>query len=225
MPNHVTTILRAEREVIHALLTEDGVDFNRIIPMPDDVIRGSVGHANIDGEYQKVYYPEPDPDSDDPMGLRGKPIPYPEGATDWYEWSIEHWGTKWNAYDHEVSEDDTVVRFDTAWAHPYPVMTKLSEMFPDQILQVVYADEDLGNNFGVYAMKDGLLAEMPCPGEGTDEAADLASLIKYGKHYRDLYDEDEYEGEAPVVVFIDTERKEFTPLEVLAHAMHGPKEE
>ena len=222
MPNHITTILRAPQEVIHTLLTEEGVDFNRIIPMPDDVIKGGIGHAKIDGEMQKVYWPEGKRTEDDPMGLKVEPIPYPEGATDWYEWSINNWGTKWNAYDHELSEDDTVVRFDTAWAHPYPVITKLSEMYPDVLLAVIYADEDLGSNFGAYAMQNGVMSEMPTPEEGTPEARDLASLIKYGKHYSDLYDEDEVSEDSPVI-FIDTEQKEFSPIEVLRHALHGPK--
>jgi len=219
MPNHVTTILRAPTEVIHTLLTEGGVDFNRVIPMPDDVIKGGIGHAKIDGEMQKVYWPEGERTEDDPLGLKVEPVLYPEGATDWYEWSIENWGTKWNAYDHELSEEDTVVRFDTAWAHPYPVIDAFSKQHPEVLMQVIYADEDLGSNFGAYAIRNGEMKELPTPEEGTPEARDLASLIKYGKHYRDLYDEDE-EGEAPAVVFIDTEQKEFSPLEVLRHSLH-----
>jgi hypothetical protein len=197
MPNHITTILRGPREAIDALLTEAGVDFNRIIPMPDDVIT-----------------------EDDPAGMKGDPIPYPEGAIDWYDWSIQNWGTKWNAYETEVSEHDTVVRFDTAWAHPYPVISALSERFPDQMLQVLYADEDLGSNFGAYAILNGLVSELPTPAEGTEEGRDLACLIKYGQHYRDAFpDEDDEES---VITFI--EGGEFSPLQVLAHALHGPQE-
>ncbi|MFH7767529.1 hypothetical protein [Acinetobacter sp. BSP-28] len=38
----------------------------------------------------------------------------------WYEWSHENWGTKWNAYDIEVT--DKSVEFDTAWKSPTPVL-------------------------------------------------------------------------------------------------------
>ena len=210
MPNWVTSYLRASRETIHALLTEDGVDFNRIIPMPDDVIRGGVGNATIDGVYQKVYYPEPVLDENGKPQM-GKPIPYPEGATDWYDWSIEHWGTKWNAADSSLFEDDTVVRFDTAWSHPYPVVAELSKRFPEDLIQVMYADEDLGSNFGVYVAYAGEISQLPCADEGTDEGREMASLIKYGQHYEDLWNEEEH--------------IHFTTTDVLRHALHGPKGE
>jgi hypothetical protein len=203
LPNHVTNVVRANRDVIHAMLNEGGVDFNRIIPMPETVIRGSIGHAEIDGVYQKVWYPDEDPQK--PME-RTKPQPYPEGATDWYDWSIEHWGTKWNAYSSEVLEDDTIAKFDTAWSHPYPVMAKLAEMFPKELIQVMYADEDLGNNFGVYGIIEGLFTDFPCPDEGTEDAVDLACLIKYGCHYKDLHEDD---------------AQCFTCIEVLRHALHA----
>jgi hypothetical protein len=205
VPNNVTTIVRAATPVIHALLTEEGVDFNRIIKMPDDVIRGGVGHAKIDGVLQKAYYDEDTRDEDGKLVL-GKPHPYPEGATDWYEWSIANWGTKWNAYDHQVSQDDTVLRFDTAWSHPYPVMIRLSEMFPTELIQVLYADEDLGCNCAAYMLENGEITELPTPAEGTHEAADFASLVKYGVHYDDLDNDDEH--------------SHFNTLEVLAHSLH-----
>src|SRR5262245_27088056 len=132
LPNHVTNIIRARTEVIHHVLTEHGVDFERVIPMPENVIRHGTGHANIDGVYQRVYYPDtPDPDNPGKL-LRAKPVPFPEGAIDWYEWSIEHWGTKWNAYETRTDEDDTIVEFETAWSHPFPVLDALSAAFPTE---------------------------------------------------------------------------------------------
>lgn len=53
------------------------------------------------------------------------------GYKDWYEWSYDKWGTKWNAYDATLLYiDDThiVVKFDTAWSSPSPIFDKLVEM-------------------------------------------------------------------------------------------------
>ena len=183
MPNHVTNIVRANTMVIHSILTEQGVDFERVIPMPPEVIRGGIGQAKIDGKMVKVVFMD-DPTPENPH--HSKPVPYPEGATDWYEWSIEHWGTKWNAYQTEVSEDETVVRFDTAWSHPWPVIEALSKKFPEHVLEVAYADEDLGHNFGMYRVLDGEEFTLKIPYEGTDEGVDFASLIKYGRRYAEL---------------------------------------
>lgn len=57
------------------------------------------------------------------------------GHTDWYDFHIEEWDTKWNACNTDVDEtigyepDDIVtVRFDTAWTYPEDWLRKLSEM-------------------------------------------------------------------------------------------------
>jgi hypothetical protein len=50
------------------------------------------------------------------------------GAPTWYEWSCEHWGTKWNSCDAEVtvnSDGSLHVKFDTAWSFPLPIFEKL----------------------------------------------------------------------------------------------------
>jgi hypothetical protein len=55
------------------------------------------------------------------------------GARSWYEWSIQHWGTKWNACDPEVTDngDSSLhVKFDTAWDFPFPIFEKLVTDFP-----------------------------------------------------------------------------------------------
>ena len=69
------------------------------------------------------------------------------GHANWYEWSIENWGTKWNAYDvKRVSE--TVVRFNTAWSAPTKIIAALAKKHPDEIIRLRWADEDNGANTG-----------------------------------------------------------------------------
>lgn len=47
------------------------------------------------------------------------------GAPTWYEWDMQNWGTKWNAYIYEEGEDysqSKEIRFDTANTAPHPVL-------------------------------------------------------------------------------------------------------
>lgn len=53
------------------------------------------------------------------------------GYPDWYRWSINNWGTKWNAYDatiHRCEDDHAIVTFSTAWSTPDPIFQKLRDM-------------------------------------------------------------------------------------------------
>ena len=55
------------------------------------------------------------------------------GVGDWYDWSCEYWGTKWNACDAEVWSNpggSLPGQCDTAWTFPFPVMEKLVAEFP-----------------------------------------------------------------------------------------------
>lgn len=69
------------------------------------------------------------------------------GHTTWYSWRIEHYGTKWGACEVEWISDNCV-EFETAWSFCYPIVQKLSEMFPDVEIVFCFADEDCGSNTG-----------------------------------------------------------------------------
>ncbi len=79
------------------------------------------------------------------------------GATTWYNWCVEHWGTKWNACESEVKGED-VVEFETAWSAPVPVVEELSRMYPEKVVNIMWADEDTGSNTGEIAYQNGLVA-------------------------------------------------------------------
>lgn len=79
-----------------------------------------------------------------------KGIPMPESC-DWYEWSINNWGTKWTAYGYDKNTDyskNENLWFQTAWSAPHPILQKLSEMYPTITFEHQWADEDLGMNCG-----------------------------------------------------------------------------
>ena len=77
------------------------------------------------------------------------------GSTDWYNWSIKNWGTKWNACYSYVNEN--CITFDTAWGCPLEVLLEVSK-YAD--IKVAFADEDLGSNFGICILRNGSIDEV-----------------------------------------------------------------
>ena len=105
------------------------------------------------------------------------------GSPTWYEWSIQHWGTKWNAYDYEEDHDyaedfneSNELRFQTAWNAPGPIMSKLAEMFPQLTFEHRWADEDLGKNCGRQTFQNGESIEEYYPDDGK-EAIEFAAEV------------------------------------------------
>jgi hypothetical protein len=97
------------------------------------------------------------------------------GHANWYGWSIANWGTKWNSYDnYQISENS--ISFDTAWSTPFPVIHKLAELYPDLLFEVKFADEDIGNNCGIYVFDNGNLVKEYLP--NGYEATKFALSIK-----------------------------------------------
>ena len=96
---------------------------------------------------------------------------------DWYSWSVNKWGTKWNAYSQEAKEDGAI-KFETAWSTPYPVIEALSLKFPEAVISMRYADEDFGHNVGEYTFHGGDLVEETTPEGGSNEAYELAADIQ-----------------------------------------------
>ena len=74
------------------------------------------------------------------------------GHDTWYEWSCEHWGTKWNAYDIYFDANNNVITFDTAWSCPLSVLNKLAEICYRYKVSFTgkWADEDCGCNVGIF---------------------------------------------------------------------------
>lgn len=138
MPNYTVNQIRASKEVIDALINtepgsdyENSVDFNLLIPTPEDIYQGPLGQAE-----RELY-----------------------GDRNWYDWNVENWGTKWNA-GSTVRSSDKSVYFDTAWDRPEPVLIALSKKFPLEKILVRYSDEG-SYNAGCYFLLDGEEIEDP----------------------------------------------------------------
>ena len=73
-------------------------------------------------------------------------------AMNWYDWSCENWGTKWNSTDLVL--EDNEMRFLTANGDPAPVILALSEKYPDLTF---YMESDCDYIFVTYKIKAGKL--------------------------------------------------------------------
>lgn len=54
------------------------------------------------------------------------------GCTNWRDWSIKNWGTKWDvqASLEEMTDEMLVYSFDSAWNPPLAFVEKVAELFP-----------------------------------------------------------------------------------------------
>lgn len=105
---------------------ESEFDFNNIVPMPEHIYRGS-----------------PRPEESQMYGKDNR-----------YNWSCEHWGTKWKAVNARSEGPDFC--FETAWTPCSPVIAALAKQFPGADMRYTYCAE--GNAFcGVEEYHNGKL--------------------------------------------------------------------
>ena len=117
--NDVTFVCKTKEGAEHLkLLLEskrEKFDFNNIIPMPIE-LQGTVsGSENSKPDWQIE---------------QSKELIEKYGHDNWYSWSIDKWGTKWNAVESEVSQTENVLTysFNTAWDAPRQIVETLREL-------------------------------------------------------------------------------------------------
>lgn len=115
------------------------------------------------------------------------------GQPTWYEWSIQHWGTQWNAY-YPAPADENTLAFCTRWASPTSVVGKLAEMFPALKFEHVWADESFGCNFGRNIYMDGKNVASFTPAAGSEEANKIVADI-FGFDPSETTEDDEEQPE------------------------------
>lgn len=166
------------------------LSFGKIIPMPEslNVTSGSVGddgyeawHGsddNVDFILSRSYLKEANVRTreelqqyllkKDPEYKRLGDI-YAEnlrqyGHTTWYDWCIQHWGTKWDACHSRVIRDNkaarrsVAIKFSTAWGPPSPVIVAMIRKFPKLSFKLKYKEEGC-NLRGIIAGKNGEITE------------------------------------------------------------------
>ena len=199
MPNHITnrlTIIGTEeqvkpvREAIRGEREDQFIDFNKIAPIPKELENTQspiriISQKEYDKQEKRIVEGNLTNDEKNfglSRGLTQKLVDeYRKkfGHSDWYNWQIENWGTKWNAYE-QVQIDENVIEFQTAWSTPFSLLVNLSELFSEVTFEVRFADEDFGYNVGEYTLLGGDEILTNIPDGGSEEAYLMAMDIQYG---------------------------------------------
>lgn len=180
MPNYVKNIVKAPIHVINSMKNEESgeIDFNLIckwngyfpfngvIMSSEDLAKNIIKRSlnlSIDNYLDIVDFhlekenkeknTKPNTEHENQVKLMVKNF-LDTGYMHDMEFNREVWGTKWNACDGFINKNEEV-EFDTAWSTPEPLMIKLSEKFPEDRIEVHYADEDIGYNCGYYVLQNG----------------------------------------------------------------------
>jgi hypothetical protein len=202
MPNHITNILTIEGDevLVQKCLSEikgqdedQFIDFNKIVPMPTE-LEGTkspitiISQAEYDEQEARIAKGELT-EMEKQYGVsRGitkeisDRLNEEHGANNWYNWRLENWGTKWNAYSQHYFGDNQIT-FDTAWSNPSEVIDYLSVKYPELTFHMAFADEDFGHNVGKYTYQNGEVIEQDIPEGGTIEAYRMVIEIKGDEDY------------------------------------------
>ena len=86
---------------------DDGRLLNEFIPLPKELEDTTAPARFTNEELQEKY-----------------------GASDWYSWCVNNWGTKWDIspYGCEVDENNLTGSFDSPWGPPIEAYGKLEEL-------------------------------------------------------------------------------------------------
>ena len=121
---------------------DNAFTFNSILPMPED-LRGSTSPSRIisQEEYDNIPADEKAKMDDPNNPFVSRPLTQAMsdkylslyGNDNWYDWSNDNWGTKWDTSDVEMrrySDTELAYEFDTAWCPPEGVFGELVNQFP-----------------------------------------------------------------------------------------------
>ena len=101
-------------------------------------------------------------------GTCNKPEPYEEyaelvkraffetGHFDWYSWSLEHWGTKWNSCNPEIDIQGKRIYWETAWS-PSPKIVAAIHEKTGIPMYYIYTEEQITVFAGEMIFKKGEL--------------------------------------------------------------------
>lgn len=171
MPNHTANLLEVQGPSAKVILDDlqnpnekDHLfDFNQVIPMPECLQIGSAPFLGDDDTVENLQKIIDDPESKEyqvdnaKTKLQMLDNIQTTGYGSWYGWSVNNWGTKWNAYD-TYRNDETSLYFETAWSPPEPVIQALSRKHPDHVFTLKYADEG-GGFLGYTVYRNGNFEE------------------------------------------------------------------
>ena len=179
--NHITVRGTNQREIAEiAEAMREGRFFQSIIPTPEDLNReGSSSHGG--------------PNADEYDKIRAENLEK-HGYSNWYDFQVAKWGTKWDVDCHDVEvEDDGLsvsTYFDSAWSPPMGIVEELT----DRGLQVTlyyYELSGLDSSTVTAAIGNELddmfgISESMAEYEAENEEEELTEWIKDGIETRKL---------------------------------------
>jgi len=153
MPNWCqnTLLIKGDHNAVEQLLTtvsggNTALSLKSLMPLPPELQGGDAPFKGTPEEAQRL------------KNLYG--------ATDWYDWQVSNWGTKWDieatiaddswsqppGYETYNKPSTRTVRivFDSAWAPPTPAIQMLAKKFPNT--NIYHAYDESGCDFGGWAM-------------------------------------------------------------------------
>ena len=141
MPNHVYTRItisdptKKQKEILKQIKLDGGL-CRYYLPFPKELDGISNGSTTIDGKSVRNW-----------RTIDGNYIPLSEkevkklkekyGATNWYDWCLNNWGTKWGCYEFGMADD--VIMFTSAWC---PIGDNIIRMFAKDFPSFIYSWEE-----------------------------------------------------------------------------------
>lgn len=162
------------------------LDHNKFIPMPKSLTEVNAGSGEelydiwfgdldtvknyewvpkeIKGDREKLksffreHYKEKDCDA---LAEKYKFNKDNHGATSWYDWAIQNWGTKWGICHPElvIRPRSLLYTFDSAWSPAEPIIDAMSKQFPDLIFTLRFWEGGMGYQ-GKVVFRDGIIFDV-----------------------------------------------------------------
>lgn len=151
-----------QEDAIYCYRSEKGTRKPQVIGKQDGSLKGRILFGKINGIGYKPSDLSRYENLDElyEIGRKYMNVYEEYGYLDWYDWSAENWGTKWNACDSCCDfVDDGWVEFETAWCMPKPIIEKIMADNPGCRISITWSDEDYNGTHTLERDEDGSYSE------------------------------------------------------------------
>ena len=118
------------KEFVEKAKGEDtDLSLNNFVPTPEELLTGPAPNLKRDDE------------TDEEHKARMQTLKDRYGYTDWFDWRIAHWGTKWDVQaevNYEEGDCSAVFTFDSAWSPPIEWLEAVSRLYPELHFSLKY---------------------------------------------------------------------------------------